>query len=122
MLKTIAQTTDDSYGDDVIPLMTFACQSSDGRTIPLVVDGQNTLLRNKDCAHFVQKATCYRLNETSLQVQYVREGLTAVIPHSILSMMTGHKLELLVCGTCNVDVEILKKIVRLAIWSLQLPL
>ena len=112
MLKTIAQANEESCKEDTIPLMTYVCQSSDGRSVPLIVDGHNTSLRKKDCGTFVQKAVNYRLNETTLQIRYIREGLMAVIPLSILSMMTGEKLELLVCGTRTIDVEILKKIVR----------
>lgn len=116
MLKTISQANEDQ--EDIIPLMTYVCQSSDGRSIPLVVDGHNTSLRKKDCGTFVQKAVTYRLNETTLQIKYIREGLMAVIPLSILSMMTGEKLELLVCGTRTIDVDILKKIVRYVIYFL----
>ena len=116
MLKTIAQTAEESCKEDTIPLMTYVCQSSDGKSVPLKVDGQNICLRKKDCATFVQKALIYRLNETSLQIKYIREGLMEVIPLSILSMMTGEKLELLVCGTRTIDVEILKKIVRYVIF------
>ena len=110
MLKTLS--TDDTTKDETIPLLTYVCQSSDGSIVPLIADGHNTSLRKRDCASFVQKAVDYRLKETSLQVQYIREGLTSVIPLSIVSMMTGRKLELLVCGNYDIDVESLRKIVR----------
>ncbi|XP_066930429.1 probable E3 ubiquitin-protein ligase HERC1 [Clytia hemisphaerica] len=115
MLRTIIHQSSNeaqSNKDDTIPLLTYVCQSSDGRTIPLVVDGHNTNLRKRDCSAYIRKAVNYRLNEMSLQIKYIREGLTSVIPLSILSLMTGQKLELLVCGTRHIDVESLKKIVR----------
>jgi len=115
MLRTLSQNPDDSTKDDTIPLLTYVCQSSDGSIVPLIADGQNTSLRKRDCVGFVQKAVGYRLNETWLQVQYMREGLSSVIPLSILSMLTGRKLELLVCGNYEIDVESLRKIVRCVI-------
>ena len=113
MLKNISlKTMDDVNADDPIPLMTYACPSSDGRVIPLMPDGGDIPLTRKDCLTYIQKASEYRLQETAVQVQCIIEGLTSIIPMPILSLLTGNRLEQLVCGSCDIDVATLKKLAR----------
>ena len=112
MLKIIVSDTDNTNSDEIVPLLTYVCQSSDGKVTPLIPDGHNIQLRRKDCAMYIERALNYRLNETSVPMKYIREGLVLVIPLSIVSLLTGSKLERLVCGSCDIDVMSLKKIVR----------
>ena len=111
-LETLSSQTDDVNCDDVLPLMTFVCQSSDGQIVPLIPGGHNIPLRRKDLKSYTKKATEYRLKETSLQIQCIREGLTSVIPTPILSLVMGSRLEQLVCGSFDIDVATLKKLAR----------
>lgn len=46
------------------------------------------------------------------QVAAVREGMSAIIPVPLLSLLTAQQLEQLVCGLPEVSVEMLKKLVR----------
>lgn len=48
----------------------------------------------------------------ALQVAAVREGMSAIIPVPLLSLLTAQQLEQLVCGLPEVSVEMLKKLVR----------
>lgn len=112
MLKRLMSRIDDSNADESIPLMSYVCQSSDGRLIPLITGGDNVSLKRMDCPHYIKKATSYRINEFFLQIQCIREGLTSVIPMPILSLLTGSRLEQLVCGCYDINVGSLKKIAR----------
>lgn len=47
-----------------------------------------------------------------VQVAAVREGMSAIIPVPLLSLLTAQQLEQLVCGLPEVSVEMLKKLVR----------
>lgn len=117
MLKRLMSRIDDSNADESIPLMSYVCQSSDGRLIPLITGGDNVSLKRMDCPHYIKKATSYRINEFFLQIQCIREGLTSVIPMPILSLLTGSRLEQLVCGCYDINVGSLKKIARYRIFS-----
>ena len=92
--------------------MTYVCQSSDGKIIPLIPNGVNIDVRHKDCDDYIKKAIKYRLAENTIQIQCVREGLEALIPKSLLTLLTGERLEQLVCGSQAIDVKTLKKIAR----------
>ena len=112
MLNDIASGTNELTADELVPLTWYVCQSSDGRTIPLIPGGQNIQLRRRDCSSCAQKAIEYRSRETNLQVNAVRDGLGSLIPLPILSLMTGERLEQMVCGSSEVHVETLKRIAR----------
>ena len=92
--------------------MTYVVHSSDGRIIPLVPGGENIPLRRKHIQAYTEKAIAYRIAETRVQVECIREGLTSVIPSPILSLLMGSRLEQLVCGSVDIDVTTLKKLAR----------
>lgn len=92
--------------------MTYVCQSTDGKIIPLIPNGVNIDVRYKDCDDYIKKAIKYRLVENTIQIQCVRDGLEALIPKSLLTLLTGERLEQLVCGSQAIDVKTLKKIAR----------
>lgn len=47
-----------------------------------------------------------------VQVAEIRDGMSAIIPVPLLSLLTAQQLEQLVCGLPEVSVEMLKKVVR----------
>lgn len=51
----------------------------------------------------------HKLNETPLQLNAIREGLTNIVPVPILSVFTWQELERTVCGSPDIDLEIIKK-------------
>jgi len=53
-----------------------------------------------------------RLEECQIQVESVRRGIARIIPAPLLSMLTGPKLEEMVCGSPEVSVAALKQIAR----------
>ena len=109
LLKDIALNDSD---DLAVPLMTYVCQTSDGHLEPLIPGGEIKILQKNDCSAYVEKAINFRLNEMSVQVQNIRDGLMLMVPMPILSLMTGDRLEQLVCGSREIDVDILKSIAR----------
>ncbi|XP_047141184.2 probable E3 ubiquitin-protein ligase HERC1 isoform X1 [Hydra vulgaris] len=109
MLKSITLSDNDNV---TMPLMTYVCQTSDGDLKPLIPGGEIKILQKNDCSIYIEKAISFRLNEMSLQIQSIREGLMLLVPISILSLMTGDRLEQLVCGSRDIDVDVLKSISR----------
>ena len=111
-LRALASKNNDDNSDDVVPLMTYVVQSSDNRVVPLVPGGENIALRREHIERYCERAVRYRLDETRVQVECIREGLTSVIPTPILSLLMGSRLEQLVCGSVDIDVTTLKKLAR----------
>ncbi|XP_057674688.1 probable E3 ubiquitin-protein ligase HERC1 isoform X1 [Corythoichthys intestinalis] len=96
----------------MIPLDSFVAYSADGRLVPVVPGGQNISLNFSNRTEYVERALQYRLHEMDSQVASVREGMSAIIPVPLLSLLTAQQLEQLVCGLPEVSVETLKKLVR----------
>jgi hypothetical protein len=58
---------------------------------------------------FARMALEYRLGEFEDVVSCVREGLSAVVPLSVLSLFSGEQLEALVCGDQTIDTKLLRE-------------
>ena len=61
-------------------------------------------------AHYCAEALRLRLHEFDRQVAAVRQGMAAVVPISIISLLTPRELETMVCGEAVMDVELLKSV------------
>lgn len=48
-----------------------------------------------------------------MQVAAVQEGIKGIIPLPVLNLMTAKMFEEVVCGAATIDIQVLKKIVRL---------
>ena len=48
----------------------------------------------------------------TLQVDAIREGMSLIVPVPLLSLYTAKMLESAVCGNEDVDLQMLKKVVR----------
>ena len=47
-----------------------------------------------------------------MQIAAVREGMASIVPVPLLSLYTARMLERAVCGSEEVDLQMLKKVVR----------
>ena len=56
----------------------------------------------------------YRLNEAEIQINSIKNGLSKIIPLSILQLFTGKELSLLVCGKKDVDIDLLRQNTKLS--------
>ncbi len=48
----------------------------------------------------------------TMQIAAVREGMAMIVPVPLLSLYTASMLERAVCGSEEVDLQVLKKVVR----------
>ncbi len=55
---------------------------------------------------------CVCCRPLSIQVAAVREGMASIVPVPLLSLCTARMLETAVCGREEVDLQMLKKVVR----------
>jgi len=58
----------------------------------------------------VRLALQYRLHEYDAAVAAVREGLSRVVPVPLFSLFTGYELEMMVCGSPDIPVHLLRSV------------
>ncbi|XP_051890412.1 LOW QUALITY PROTEIN: probable E3 ubiquitin-protein ligase HERC1 [Pristis pectinata] len=97
---------------EMIPLDSFVGQSADGRVVPIIPGGSSIPLTFGNRKEYVERAIEYRLHELDQQVAAIRQGMSAIVPVPLLSLLTERQLEQLVCGMPEVNVDTLKKVVR----------
>ena len=56
----------------------------------------------------------YRINEAEIQINSIRNGLSKIIPLSLLQLFTGKELSMLVCGKKEVDIDLLHQNTKLS--------
>ena len=52
----------------------------------------------------------FRLKEFDSAVAVVREGMSKVLPVPLLSLFTGYELEMMVCGSPDIPLHLLKSV------------
>ncbi|XP_007895403.2 probable E3 ubiquitin-protein ligase HERC1 [Callorhinchus milii] len=103
--------TEDNFLE-MIPLDSFVGQSVDGKLVPIIPGGNSIPLTFGNRKEYVERAIEYRLHELDQQIAAVRQGMSAIVPVPLLSLLTERQLEQLVCGMPEVNVDTLKKVVR----------
>ncbi|RLN52478.1 hypothetical protein BBJ29_001110 [Phytophthora kernoviae] len=106
--------TIDSYGvieemfEDIV-METFTTLGADNRVIELKPGGASlavTFNSRYEYADLVEQA---RLHESDVQVQAIFRGLAKAVPAKLLACFSGAELELMVCGSPEVNVDLLEK-------------
>ncbi|KAL8615069.1 hypothetical protein ACOMHN_013603 [Nucella lapillus] len=97
---------------EFIPIDCFEGQSSSGEMVGVVAGGKNIPLHFHNRLHYVDTVLNYRLHEWEKQVCWIREGMSWIVPVPLLTLLTAQSLEQMVCGTAEVSIDILRKVVR----------
>ncbi|XP_069137757.1 probable E3 ubiquitin-protein ligase HERC1 isoform X1 [Argopecten irradians] len=97
---------------EFIPLDTFLGQSSDGRLIPVIPGGSTIRLHFHNRRDYVEAVLNYRLHEMDRQAAAVREGMAWIVPVPLMTLLSPRALEQMVCGMEDMNVEVLRKVVR----------
>ena len=63
---------------------------------------------------YISMLLYYRLNEAETQINSIKQGLSKIIPLSILQLFTGNELSMLVCGKKEVDIDLLRQNTKLS--------
>jgi hypothetical protein len=69
--------------------------------------GQNVAVTWENRREYCALAEKYRLQEVRAQVEAIRSGLGTIIPLQVLSLFTSQELELNVCGTKDINLDLL---------------
>jgi len=88
---------------------TFEVVLSDGRLLELMPGGSSTDVTFASRGRYVDLALAARLAEGKAQCDEMLAGIATMLPSArLLSLLTGHQLQLLTCGEADVDVEVLR--------------
>ncbi|GAB9466542.1 Hect e3 ubiquitin ligase [Globisporangium polare] len=99
--------TEEMFED--IVLETFTTLSSDNRVVVLKPSGQSIAVTFANRCEYADLVEGYRLHEFDLQVAALYRGISTVVPAKLLSCFTGPELELMVCGSPEIDVDLLER-------------
>lgn len=86
----------------------FTVRSTSTKEIQL--SSYHKFITRENCQEYLRESLRYRLNEFNQQIQWIRAGLSQVIPVPLLSLFTGPELENMICGNPEIPVEALKSI------------
>jgi len=103
------EVTPDNFSD--LPY-TWTAATSSGRVKELRPNGAAHKVTWGDKEAYADAVVALRLDEFATQMQAVRAGLVSVVPKRLLSLLTPTELESLVCGSPELDLELLKKHTR----------
>eukprot|EP00854_Cymbomonas_tetramitiformis_P006713 gene6713-8033_t len=87
---------------------TWSTLLSDGTEHSLRPGGASEHLAFHDIPEYCKQVVEARLHESDRQLKKLRDGLAMVVPLSSIAILTAHDLQLLVCGSPEVDVKALK--------------
>ena len=88
--------------------MSFSTPSASGMEVQLSSRYNRVTADNRQ--EYVKLAMQYRLREFDAAVSAVREGMSRVLPVPLLSLFTGFELELMVCGSPDIPLHLLKSV------------
>ncbi|UJR20292.1 hypothetical protein I4U23_023423 [Adineta vaga] len=87
----------------------FDVVSSAGETYELIPGGMEIQITTKNFQQYCTFYRHYRLNEFYRQIEFIRQGLSSIVPCYYLSLFTADELEKAVCGEGEIDIQLLKR-------------
>ncbi|XP_011141461.1 E3 ubiquitin-protein ligase HERC2 [Harpegnathos saltator] len=88
--------------------MPFSTPSASGHDV--VLSNRYLKITPENRHEYVRLALDYRLHEFDAQVAAVREGLSKVVPVPLLALFSGPELETMVCGSPDIQINLLKSV------------
>jgi hypothetical protein len=100
----------DSFDDIMKPSECFEVPMSDPNTFcSLKSGGENIKMSFENKGEWVALALNTRLNESTPQIDAIRQGISDIIPLALLSLCTPQDIEWRVCGKPNIDIDLLQR-------------
>jgi other hect domain ubiquitin protein ligase E3 len=88
---------------------TFTASMSDGSRVELIPNGESIPVTYERRHEFVKKLLIMRLKEAEMQCNAVRGGIEQIVPIDLLNFFTWNEFESMVCGSQELDEEMLKR-------------
>lgn len=102
--------TEEEFMDSVADSLTWSTTLSDGRTrVELVAGGASKPVTFAQRTKYARAVLRARLEESRLAVNHIRAGLFSVVPQRACELLTWRELEQRVCGSPQLDLDLLAK-------------
>ena len=88
---------------------TFTTQLSDGSEVALLPNGAQVEVTFDNRHDFCDSVEQARLHESQHQCDAILQGLSYMVPQRVLTLFTWQQLELLCCGSREIDLELLRQ-------------
>ncbi|KAL4510149.1 hypothetical protein ABPG72_010342 [Tetrahymena utriculariae] len=88
---------------------TYTTTLSDLSTKELKKNGSKINVTYEDRQDYIARVVEAKIRESSLQIQAIKNGLTQIVPQSLLNTVRSADLEMWVCGRKRVDFDLLKR-------------
>ena len=87
----------------------FTTRDSSAQEVELFPGGKEKPVTFDNCGEYADLVAKIRLSENPKAYTLIREGIQAVVPIDYLNLFSWKQLETLVCGTVDVNIDILKE-------------
>jgi hypothetical protein len=102
--------TEEEFEESVAESLSWTTTLSDGRTqVELVAGGASKPVRYAQRDKYARAVLRARLEESRLAVNHIRAGLYSVVPQRACQMLTWRELEQRVCGSPQLDLDLLAR-------------
>jgi len=82
---------------------------SDKTRVELVEKGFDKVVSYEERKNYCELALKTRLRESQKQMQYILKGFKSIVPSNLMNIWTWKDLQLRICGSPFVDVQLLKR-------------
>lgn len=86
----------------------FTSTLSDGTVVELKRDGRSIAVTKDNCKEYIRLVKATRLQECKPQVDAILRGVGKIVPVQLLQMCVWTELQQWICGSLDIDVELLK--------------
>jgi E3 ubiquitin-protein ligase HERC2 len=87
----------------------FTTKSSEGLEVEIIKNGRFKKVTFENRFDYVDLILNYRINEFNYQIEAIKTGLFSIIEPRFFSIFTWIEIENLICGSPDIDINILKK-------------
>lgn len=107
LIQFMGECSKDAFEDSIFE--NYSTMLSDKSIYELRPGGSKIRVRFEDRFDYMARVLEVRVNESKLQIDAIRRGLTKLVPQPFMNTITAKDLEIWVCGRSRVDVDLLKR-------------
>lgn len=86
----------------------FTSTLSDGTVVELKANGRNLPVTKDNCKEYIRLVKASRLQECKPQVDAMLRGISKIVPVQLLQLCVWTELQQWICGSLDINVELLK--------------
>jgi len=106
-LTNVKESTKDQF--ESLSIEKFTTLLSNGKEVEVKPGGKSIPVTHSVREEFVDLSISTRLHEADQQIASIRKGLNKVVSANLLSLFSWYDLEILTCGTPDVNLDTLRK-------------